>query len=50
MATLLGGPYSMSEMSYDLRRLQMKGLIVRLPRSNTYVLASLSRPSCESGR
>ena len=25
-------------MSYDLRRLRMKGLIRRLPRSNTYVL------------
>jgi hypothetical protein len=38
VATLLGVKYSMSQMSYDLRRLRMKGLIVRLPRSNTYVL------------
>jgi hypothetical protein len=36
--TLLGIPYSMGQMSYDLRRLRMKGLITRLPRSNTYVL------------
>jgi hypothetical protein len=38
VATQLGVPYSMSQMSYDLRRLRMKGLINRLPRSNTYVL------------
>jgi len=38
VATLLGMPYSMSQMSYDLRRLRMKGLITRLPHSNTYVL------------
>jgi hypothetical protein len=38
VATLLGVPYSMSQMSYDLRRLRLKGLITRLPRSNTYVL------------
>jgi predicted MarR family transcription regulator len=28
----------MSQMSYDLRRLRLHGLIQRLPRSNTYVL------------
>jgi hypothetical protein len=38
VATQLGVPYSMSQMSYDLRRLRMKGLMARLPRSNTYVL------------
>jgi hypothetical protein len=38
VATLLGVPYSMNQMSYDLRRLRLKGLITRLPRSNTYVL------------
>jgi len=37
-AGLLGAPYSMSQASYDLRRLRLKGLIVRLPHSNTYVL------------
>jgi hypothetical protein len=35
---LLGAPYSQSQASYDLRRLRMKGLIQRLPHSNTYVL------------
>ncbi|MFT4165239.1 MAG: hypothetical protein QM650_08350 [Microlunatus sp.] len=35
---LLGQPYSRSRCSYDLRRLQLKGLIVRLEHSNTYVL------------
>ena len=38
MSCLLGAPYSMSQMSYELRRLRMKGLITRLPHSNTYVL------------
>jgi hypothetical protein len=35
---LLGQDYSMSKMSYDLRRLRLHGLIQRLPRSNTYQL------------
>ncbi|MGH3698972.1 MAG: hypothetical protein ACRDQY_05785, partial [Pseudonocardiaceae bacterium] len=38
VSTLLGVPYTMSQMSYDLRRLRLKGLITRLPHSNTYVL------------
>jgi hypothetical protein len=38
VTTLLGAPYSTSQMSYDLRRLQLKGLITRLPHTNTYVL------------
>ncbi|MGH3802146.1 MAG: hypothetical protein ACRDTD_18825 [Pseudonocardiaceae bacterium] len=38
VTTLLGVPYSPGQMSYDLRRLRMKGLITRLPHSNTYVL------------
>jgi len=40
VATLLGVPYSMSQMSYDLRRLRLKGLVTRLPHSNTYVLTN----------
>jgi hypothetical protein len=40
VATLLGVPYSMSQMSYDLRRLRLKGLITRLPHTNTYVLTN----------
>jgi hypothetical protein len=35
---LLGEPYSRSRCCYDLRRVRLKGLIVRLPQSNTYVL------------
>jgi hypothetical protein len=35
---LLGEPYSQARCCYDLRRLRLKGLIVRLPHSNTYVL------------
>lgn len=38
VSTRLGEPYSMSQMSYDLRRLRLKGLITRLPHSNTYAL------------
>ena len=38
VSTLLGVPYSMGQMSYDLRRLRIKNLITRLPHSNTYVL------------
>jgi hypothetical protein len=38
VTTLLGTPYSTSQMSYDLRRLRLKGLITRLPHTNTYVL------------
>jgi Mn-dependent DtxR family transcriptional regulator len=38
VTTQLGVPYTMSQMSYDLRRLRLKGLITRLPHSNTYVL------------
>jgi hypothetical protein len=38
VAGLLGAPYTMSQASYDLRRLRLKGLIRRLPHSNTYVL------------
>ncbi len=38
VATLLGVPYTTSQMSYDLRRLRLKGLITRLPHSNTYLL------------
>jgi len=33
----LGHDYNQRQMSYDLRRLRLHGLITRLPRSNTYV-------------
>ena len=38
VATELDAGYTQAQMSYDLRRLRMKGLIRRLPHSNTYVL------------
>jgi hypothetical protein len=38
VSALLGVPYSQAQTSYDLRRLRLKGLIVRLEHSNTYVL------------
>ncbi|MBV9810898.1 MAG: hypothetical protein JO286_27255 [Solirubrobacterales bacterium] len=40
VAEHLGRDYSQSQMSYDLRRLRLHGLIQRLPRSNTYHLTS----------
>jgi hypothetical protein len=40
VAGLLGTTYSVSQMTYDLRRLRCKGLIRRLERTNTYVLTS----------
>src|SRR5262249_40701675 len=38
VAGLLGTTYTTAQMSYDLRRLRLHGLIKRLPRSNTYIL------------
>jgi hypothetical protein len=40
VAGLLGQDYSTTNMSYDLRRLRLHGLIQRLPRSNTYALTA----------
>ena len=37
VAGLLGTDYSASQMSYDLRRLRLHGLIERIPHTNTYV-------------
>ena len=37
---LLGGPYSTAQMTYDLRRLRLKGLTTRIPHSNTYTLTA----------
>jgi predicted MarR family transcription regulator len=38
VAGLLGTDYNSGQMSYDLRRLRLHGLIERLPHSNTYTL------------
>ena len=38
MTGLLGAPYTIGQASYDLRRLRLKGLIVRQPHSTTYTL------------
>ncbi len=40
VAGLLGRDYSSSQMSYDLRRLRLHGLIERWPGTNTYVLTA----------
>lgn len=36
--SLLGGPYTSTQATYDLRRLRLKGLIQRLEGHNRYVL------------
>src|SRR5207247_712583 len=38
VAGLLGTDYTTSQMTYDLRRLRLHGLIQRLPRTNTYTV------------
>ncbi len=38
VSALLGEPYTQAQMSYDLRRLRLKGIITRLPHTNTYLL------------
>lgn len=38
VASLLGSPYSPAQMTYDLRRLRLKGLVQRRERSHTYIL------------
>ena len=40
VSQLLDRPYTRSQMTYDLRRLRLLGLIQRLPKSNTYVLTA----------
>jgi hypothetical protein len=40
VSSLLGGPYTSAQMTYDLRRLRLKGLIRRLEHTNTYVLTA----------
>ncbi len=37
---LLGIGYTVNQMSYDVARLRLKGLIIRMPKTNTYVLTS----------
>ena len=38
VAGLLGADYTTGQMTYDLRRLRLHGLIERIPRTNTYRL------------
>lgn len=40
IAGLLGSAYRPNQMTYDLRRLRLAGLIQRLPHSNRYQLTS----------
>ncbi len=40
VAGLLGQDYTASQMTYDLRRLRLHGLIERIPRTNTYTLTA----------
>ena len=38
VAGLLGGDYSTNQMTYDLRRLRLHGLVERIPHTKTYAL------------
>jgi predicted MarR family transcription regulator len=38
VAGLLGVDYTSNQMTYDLRRMRLHGLITRVPRTNTYIL------------
>ena len=40
VAGLLGKDYTRTQMTYDLRRLRLHGLIERIPHTNTYVTTS----------
>jgi hypothetical protein len=40
VAGLLGRDYTASQMTYDLRRLRVHGLIARIPSTNTYTLTA----------
>ena len=51
VAGLLGADYSVHQMTYDLRRLRLHGMIERLPRTNTYVVTTEgSERPCSSPR
>jgi hypothetical protein len=39
VSQLLEGPYSTSQMTYDLRRLRLKGLVIRVQHTNSYTLS-----------
>ena len=43
VASLLDGPYTSRQATYDLRRLKRKRLITRLPHSHRYQLTPLGR-------
>ncbi len=38
VSQLLGGPYSSAQMTYDLRRLRLKDLVIQVQHTNTYTL------------
>ena len=40
MEALLGQPYSAAQMTYDLRRLRLKGVIHRIPKTHRYTATS----------
>jgi hypothetical protein len=45
VAGLLGRDYTTSQMTYDLRRLRLHGLIERVPHTNTYVTTGRGAPN-----
>jgi hypothetical protein len=39
VSQLLDGSYSTNQMTYDLRRLRLKGLVTRVEHTNTYTMS-----------
>ncbi len=48
VAGLLGADFTPSQMTYDLRRLRLHGLIERIPHTNTYTLTPAGCERCSS--
>jgi hypothetical protein len=55
VTSLLGAPYGPAQMTYDLRRLRLKGLVARVPHTHAYTLtpdglkAAVFTPSSSAG-
>jgi hypothetical protein len=50
LEALLGRPYSAAQMTYDLRRLRLKGLIHRIPKTHRYTATSYGLTVASSTR
>lgn len=48
VSQLLDGPYSVAQMTHDLRKVRLKGLITRIPHTNSYTLTPEGAPHVSS--